>query len=142
MYFNINIYIVIILVFKMETGKLATTARYLLGIAMAFFGINGFLQFMTPPPLTDRDIDFFVAMVNTGYLFEFINVIFIVVAVLLLMNKYVPLALVLLFPITLNIVLFHIFLSFVSGVAGFIVFILNVYLMFVYSRNFKSLLAR
>jgi len=130
------------LVFIMENGKLAMTARYLLGVAMAFFGLNGFFQFVTPPTLSGGANAFMSAMINTGYLFQVTNIIFIVVAIMLLVNKYVPLALVLLFPVMLNVVLFHIFLDVSSGAAGFIVFILNIYLIAVYSENFKPLLEK
>lgn len=126
----------------MKKGKLATTARYILGIAMAFFGLNGFFQFVTPPELSSAGMDFFAAMVSTGYLFHLTNIIFVIVAVLLLSNKYVPLALVLLFPVMVNVVLFHLFLDVTSGIAGYIVFILNAYLIAVYADNFRPLLKK
>ena len=62
----------------MENSRLAMTVRYLLGVGMAFFGINGFLQFVTPPELSSSAIEFFSAIANTGYLFEFTNIIFII----------------------------------------------------------------
>jgi len=126
----------------MKNGKLATVLRYFLGIAMAFFGLNGFLQFMNPPQLSQAGLDFFIAIVNTGYLSQFINIIFIVVSIMLLSNKYVPLSLVLLFPIMLNVVLFHLFLDVASGMAGFIVFIVNIYLMMVHSDSYRPLLKK
>jgi len=126
----------------MKKGKLATTLRYILGIAMAFFGLNGFFQFMNPPQLAKAGLDFFIAIVNTGYLFQFINIIFLAVAIMLLSNKYVPLSLVLLFPIMLNVVLFHLFLSVASGILGFVVFLLNIYLMMVHADSYRPLLRK
>ena len=126
----------------MKKGKLATTARYILGIAMAFFGLNGFFQFVPPPQLSQAGMDFMGAMINTGYLFQLTNLIFLAVAVLLLSNKYVPLALAMLFPVMLNVVLFHLFLDFISGMGGFTVFLLNLYLIGVYADNFRPLLER
>lgn len=141
--FNLlNIYILPIPIFFMKKGKLATVVRYLLGIAMAFFGLNGFFQFANPPQLSQAGLDFFIAIINTGYLSQFINIIFIVVAIMLLSNKYVPLSLVLLFPIMLNVVLFHLFLDVASGAMGFIVFILNVYLMMVHADSYRPLLRK
>jgi len=139
---NQYIYISFEPILVMKKGQLSTVVRYILGIAMAFFGINGFLQFMTPPEMTAAANAFMGAMINTGYLFQLTNVIFIVVAILLLSNKYVPLALTLLFPVMLNVVFFHLFLDPLAGVMGYLVFIMNVYLIAVYESNFRPLLKR
>ena len=92
--------------------KLASTiARYLLGFIFFVFGLNGFLHFIPQPPMPPGPgADF------TGALFvsHFLIVVFlleIIPAVLLLANRYVPLALVLLGPVIINIFLFHTFMA-------------------------------
>src|SRR5258708_5802878 len=88
--------------------KIASTiARYLLGLIFFVFGLNGFFHFIPQPPPTGLALQFFIA-VSTSHFMTAIFAIQIVSAVLLLSNRYVPLALALLGPVIFNIVLFHI----------------------------------
>jgi len=88
----------------------ATVARILLGFMFTVFGLNGFLHFipMQPPPG--------LAGQYMGALFvsHYLVVVFVVQLVgglLLLANRYVPLALILLGPVIVNILCFHAFLA-------------------------------
>ena len=53
------------------------------------------------------DSAFITAMVNTGYLWPIIGVVELLAGAAILAGRFVPLALVVLAPITLNILLFH-----------------------------------
>jgi putative oxidoreductase len=85
----------------------ARIARYLLGIIFLIFGLNGFLHFipMGPPP-TGTAAQFFTVLTVSHYL-AFVFGLQVIVAVLLLINRYVPLALALIAPVIVNILLFH-----------------------------------
>ncbi len=90
-----------------SSTRLATGARILQGAAFLTFGLNGFLHFLpmpAPPPAAGA---FFGAMIATGYLFPLVKATEVVTAVMLLSNRYVPLALALIAPVIVNIVLFH-----------------------------------
>jgi putative oxidoreductase len=80
----------------------ALIARCLLGFVFLVFGLNGFLHFIPQPPMTGLALQFVMALA----LSHFMAVVF-----LLLINRYVPLALVLLGPVLANIVLFHAFMA-------------------------------
>jgi putative oxidoreductase len=88
----------------------ALIARYLLGLIFLIFGANGFLHFIPMPPPPG------VAGQYMGALFmsHFLVVIFLlelIPAILLLIDRYVPLALVLLGPVIVNIFFFHAFMA-------------------------------
>jgi putative oxidoreductase len=88
----------------------STIARYLLGLIFLTFGLNGFLNFIPMPPPTGVAGQFFGAL----FVSRFYVVIFlaqIVSAVLLLVNRYVPLALTILAAVLVNILCFHIFMA-------------------------------
>jgi putative oxidoreductase len=91
--------------------KIASTiARYLLGLIFLVFGLNGFLQFIHMPPPTGVAAQFVGAL----FVSHFLAVVFlleVIPAVLLLVNRYVPLALILLGPVIVNIFLFHCFMA-------------------------------
>jgi hypothetical protein len=85
-------------------------ARYLLGFIFLVFGLNGFLHFIPavlPPGVAGQ---YLMALSATHYM----TVIFVIQlssAILLLLNRYVALALVLLAPVIVNILLFHVFMA-------------------------------
>jgi putative oxidoreductase len=88
----------------------STVARYLLGFIFLVFGLNGFLHFIPMPPPPGVAGQFMVAL----FLSHELVVIFLlqlIPAILLLINRYVPLALTLLAPVIVNIVLFHAFMA-------------------------------
>src|SRR3984893_5259776 len=84
----------------------STIARYLAGIIFLVFGLNGFLNFIPLPPPGGLAGHFMGALYASHYLW----VIFafqVVAAVLLLANRYVPLAVAVLAPVIVNILVFH-----------------------------------
>src|SRR5713226_6218094 len=69
----------------------SAVARYLAGVIFLVFGLNGFLNFIPLPPLGGIAGQFMGALYASHYLW----VIFafqVIAAVLLLVNRYVPLA--------------------------------------------------
>src|SRR5271157_2289015 len=89
----------------------ATIARILLGLVFFVFGLNGFLQFMPNPPPTPAAGAFFGALIATHYMFFLIFGSQVLGGALLLIGVAVPFALVILAPVVVNILFFHIFLS-------------------------------
>jgi hypothetical protein len=88
----------------------STIARYLLGTVFLVFGLNGFLQFIHMPPPTGTAAEFMGALFVSHYLVV-VFLLQLVPALLLLADRYVPLALVLLGPVIVNILLFHAFMA-------------------------------
>ena len=88
-----------------------TGARLFLGLVFTIFGLNFFLHFMPTPPAPPRGAAFAGALFASGYLFPLLNATEVVAGVLLLSNRFVPLALAVLAPIVINIVGFHLFLA-------------------------------
>jgi putative oxidoreductase len=89
----------------------AAIARFLLGLIFLVFGLNGFLHFIpAPPPPSGTAGQFVGALFVSNYLVV-VFLFQLISAVLLLINRYVPLALTLLAPIIVNILLFHILMA-------------------------------
>ena len=82
-------------------------SRILLGLLFFVFGLNGILHFMKTPAMPPSDATTFATiLMNSGYM-TFVSVLMVVAGLLLLVGRYVPLALVILGPILVNILLFH-----------------------------------
>src|SRR5580658_5876607 len=94
------------------TRHFPAIARILLGLVFFVFGLNGFLQFMPQPKTMPLGaLDFFGALLRTGYMLQLIAGTQTLSGALLLLNRFVPLALAFLAPVIVNIIAFHIFLS-------------------------------
>jgi hypothetical protein len=87
-----------------------TIARLLLGLIFLVFGLNGFLNFLSMPAPTGVAGQFIGALFLSHYLVV-IFLIQVVAAILLLVNRYVPLALAMLAPIIVNVLLFHVLMA-------------------------------
>src|SRR3954453_12934010 len=88
----------------------STIARYLAGVIFVVFGLNGFLNFIPLPPPGGTAGQFMGALYASHYLW----VIFafqLVAGVLLLFDRYVPLAVAMLAPVIVNILSFHILMA-------------------------------
>ena len=81
-------------------------SRFLLGFIFLVFGLNGFLHFIPMSPPSGVAGQFLGSMFVTKYLL-FVFAIQLIGGVLLLINRYVPMALTILGPIIVNILLFH-----------------------------------
>ena len=81
-------------------------ARYLAGLIFLVFGLNGFLNFIPLPPPGGIAGQFMGALYVSHYLWAIFGVQ-VVAGVLLLANRYVPLAVAILAPVIVNILAFH-----------------------------------
>lgn len=124
----------------MFNARIILIARILLGIILFVFGLNKFLNFMPPFEIEGEAANFFGALISSGYMFPVIGLIEIVAGVFLLTNRFVPLGLVLMAPVTVNFILFHLFLDPPNIVPGLLVLVLQVYLLFANYDSYQPLL--
>jgi uncharacterized membrane protein YphA (DoxX/SURF4 family) len=122
----------------------ASAARVLLGLVFFTFGLDGFLHFVPQPDpstMPPGAMALGAAFMASGYMFPLIKGSEVLVGALLLANRFVPLALVLLAPVMVNIFLFTAFLS-PSGLALPIVLMaLHIGLAWKHRRSYEPLFA-
>ena len=85
-------------------------ARYLAGVIFLVMGLNGFLNFIPLPPPPGIAGQFMGAL----YVSHYVWVIFafqVIGGLLLLVNRYVPLAVAILAPVIVNILTFHVLMA-------------------------------
>ena len=116
-----------------------TILRMLLGVSLLIFGMNKFFAFIPIFDMAPAAANFMESLNSTGYVLYVVASLELLIGVLLLFKKWVPFALVLLAPIVVNILLFHLFLD-VSGmfVAVLMLAITGV-LIYKYWKSYSSL---
>jgi putative oxidoreductase len=112
-------------------------ARILLGLVFLVFGLNNFFHFMPNQPIPGDAGVLADVLFRHGW-FTFHGVLEVVAGVLLLVGRYVPVALVLLGPILVNILMFH--LTLVQGILpGLICTVLELFLIYAYWPAFEGI---
>ena len=120
--------------------KIATIiARVLLGLIFVVFGSNIFLHFIPMPPLPATLAgDFSKALMQSHYIYV-VGLLQVIGGLLLLIGRYVPLGLMLLGPVIVNILLFHIFLEPTGLPVAIVVSVLALFLLWRHRANFAGL---
>ena len=128
--------------------KIVTTIRLLMGIEYLINGINWWFKLITPyPSLSDfvtnpPPPDVVGAMIQTGSMFHLIKAAEILTGIALLTNRFVPLMLVVIFPVTVSVFIVDVFM--VAHLRGYTMGIgalfMNSFLMCAYLRYYKTML--
>jgi putative oxidoreductase len=119
--------------------KIKIVLRIVLALILIIFGANKFLNFMPAPEFPEAAGNFWGALAKTGYMIPFIGATEIIVGLLLILNKWVGFALIVLAPIAVNMVLFHINLAPAAIGPAALVTILNAILIYAYWDKYKTL---
>jgi hypothetical protein len=125
-----------------KSRYLPVIARFLMGVPLVVFGLNGFLNFIPQPstPMAPGAAAFAGALMASGYMMKLIGLTQIITGVLLVTNRYVPLALALFAPFIVNSIAFHVFLEHTGLPMAAIFLALEVYLAWIYRQAFASML--
>jgi len=124
------------------TRYLPAIVRVLMGLSLFVFGLNLFLNFIPQPkdPIPEGAMAFVGALVGSGYMMPLIGITLLVVGALLLINRFVPLALALFAPFIVNSVTFHFFLERTGLPMACVFLVLELYLAWAYRAAFRPML--
>jgi len=114
-------------------------ARSVLGLIYLVFGLNFFLHFIPMPPPEGKAAAFEGGLFGAGYFFPFMKVIEIASGLFLLINRYTAFFLLIVFPVTVNIFLFHAFLVPSGLPMGGIMLLLHLFLGYAYFKYYSSI---
>ena len=103
--------------------------RIILGLGLIIFGLNKFFVFIPIPELPQDAASFMSSLKATGYVLPVLGFFEILIGLMLIINKAVAFALLLLAPISVNILLFHLFLDLPGIVGAIVIAIINIILI-------------
>ena len=122
-----------------------TVIRLIFGFHFLFNGLNFFFHFMSIPlPHNPVAVNFVKAMNDTGIVFTAVKVIEVSTGLALLLNRFVPLALVIALPVSVNIFFVDVFLIgtwFGGWVLGGGTLLLNAVLLLCYLKYYRPMLS-
>jgi hypothetical protein len=117
-------------------------ARVLVGLIFLIMGLNGFLNFLPhPATVPDKVAALMGGFVVSGYMIPLIFGVQVIVAVMLLSNRFVPLALAIIAPVIVNITAFHLMLLPSAFPPAAVTILLYLYLVWVYRDVYRPMLA-
>jgi putative oxidoreductase len=117
----------------------ALIARILLGLVFTVFGLNAFLGFIPMPPLPSGLAGQFIGALFASHYVYVVSAVQLAGGVLLLVNRYVPLALVLLGPVIVNIFFFHVLMDWTGLPTAILVVLLWGILAFRHRQHFSGI---
>ncbi len=119
--------------------KTTLILRILLGILLVVFGSNKFIDFLPHFDFSNPYAAYLFNAFKNSYILKTVGFIETIIGLLFIVNKAVPFSLIVLAPISINIILFHLTLDPINIGPGLFVFFVNIFLIYRYWSHYKSL---
>ena len=117
--------------------------RILLGFIYLVFGLDYFLHFIPyQPSHTGKAEALKAGLIGTGYIYPMMKTIQILGGISLLVNRYAPFSAVMLFPISLNVLLFHTILVPSGWLMGVFLLGPNLFLGYAYRKYYHGMFVK
>ena len=113
--------------------------RSLIGLLLLFASVSFFLKLAPEPEATGNFKAFNVGLMASTYLMPLAKSIELLCGLAFITNRYVTLANILIMPITINILFINYFLAPSGMPIAIFMFLGNVFLIYSYWANYKSL---
>ncbi|MEN3322837.1 DoxX family membrane protein [Mariniflexile soesokkakense] len=122
-------------------NKAFTVTRIIFGVLITIFGANKFFNFMPAPEELPEDVmNYMMALMTTKTLY-LVGAVEVIAGLSFIFNKYGALMAIILMSVSINAVLFHIFLGPADIMGALILLILNIVMLYAYRDKYKDLLA-
>ena len=112
-------------------NKILFVVSLLFGLMMINGGLNKFLQYIPmPQQMPEAATKLMVAFVESGWIMSLLAVVEIIAGVLISIPKTRALGAIMIFPITIGITFFHIFQDASGMIMGFVLLVINLWIIF------------
>ncbi len=118
----------------MKTALLV--ARIFLGGIFVISGLNGFFHFIPTGTDAGSPMSFLSSMISTGDFFYVIKFFEFVLGTMMLTGIFIPICLIMMFPITMNIFMFHMTGGHGGIPMAMLMIIAHIYLMYSHRERY------
>ncbi len=115
-------------------------ARLILGLIFVVFGLNGFFHFIPNPEASEPMTAFMTALSETGYFMIVVKLVEVASGLMILTGRFLPLGLILLAPVSVNILLVHVFLDQTGLPMAIVIILLQVFLAWAHRDSYRDVL--
>ena len=114
--------------------------RIIFGILLVVFGASKFFDFMPPPEeaIPEPVMNYMVALSSTKTM-ELVGLVEVVSGLAFIFNKFGGLMAVILMSVSVNAVLFHVFLGPADIAGAAVLLLLNIVMLFGYKAQYKPM---
>ncbi|QNN43577.1 MULTISPECIES: DoxX family membrane protein [Pedobacter] len=117
--------------------------RVLLAAMYLFASVSYFLNLMPKAPeMTAAQTTFMTGIMASVYLFPLIKITELIGGALLLINRTAPLAAIIIFPVTLNVFLYHAFLGPKDLPMVAVMLLFNLFLFYAYRAKYLPIVSK
>jgi putative oxidoreductase len=127
---------------NLRNRKLVRTVQIVLGLHLLFSVVSAYVQIFPVPEFSEAGGAFLGALFATGYILPLMQLVFVLSGLMFIFDKWSAFGVVLLAPITVNIILFHIFLDFSGFWIALVFTILNIYLLTIHWPRYKGMFGK
>lgn len=113
--------------------------RSLLGLLFLFSSIVVLFKLVPQPPLTGGSKLFMEGLVASIYFIPLLKITELLCGLAFISGRFVPLATVVIFPVVLNILLYHAFLAPEGLPIAILLLLANLFLAYAYRKNYALL---
>lgn len=114
--------------------------RILLGLLYAFSAVVVLFHLVPQPPMEGNPKLFMDGMVASGYLLVLIKITELICGLALIIGLFAPLATVIIFPVSVNILFFHLFTAGADFGMAIVIVLANLFLAYSYREKYKPML--
>jgi uncharacterized membrane protein YphA (DoxX/SURF4 family) len=122
----------------MKTGMLV--ARIFLGGIFVISGLNGFFHFIPSTAMPGSPMAFLSSMVSTGDFFYVIKFFEIILGTMMLAGIFMPIVLIMMFPISMNIFMFHMTTGHGGIPMAMIMIIAHIYMLYMHREKYVHMI--
>lgn len=120
-------------------SKFTQIVRIALGLILIVFGANKIYSFIPLPQPPEAAANFMNSLADTGYILTLVAIFEIIIGLMLILRLWVPFVLLLLVPLSLNILLFHLFMDIPAIGTALLVVVLNGILLYKHRQKYTPL---
>ena len=115
--------------------------RTLMGLFLLFASVSYFFELVKPPAVMPEATITYNKGLAVAHILPIVKGIELICGLMLLIGRFATLATLVIFPITVNIILFHAYADPANIGGGIILLVFNLFMAYYYRKNYAPLFA-